>query len=76
MNATYDVRGLSVLVMGGTTGLGLAAARALARQGARVVVTSRSEENVRRVKPCFHGFGAQSGPPTRTLADTPHTYHA
>ena len=46
MNAKYDVEGLAVLVVGGTTGLGLSAARALASQGARVVVTSRSETHV------------------------------
>ncbi|HCN29372.1 MAG TPA: short-chain dehydrogenase [Verrucomicrobiales bacterium] len=67
MNATYDVRGLSVLVMGGTTGLGLAAARALARQGARVVVTSRSEENVRaalaELGPEARGFAADAALP-------------
>ena len=47
MSARYDVEGLSVVIMGGTTGLGLSAARCLVANGARVVVTSRSEENVR-----------------------------
>ncbi|HAL70990.1 MAG TPA: short-chain dehydrogenase [Verrucomicrobiales bacterium] len=37
---------MSVVVMGGTTGLGLSAAQALVANGARVVVTSRSEANV------------------------------
>lgn len=46
MSAQYDVEGLAVVVMGGTTGLGLSAARALVANGARVVVSSRSEENV------------------------------
>lgn len=46
MNASYDVDGLVVVVMGGTTGLGLSAARALVANGARVVVCSRSETNV------------------------------
>lgn len=46
MNARYDVEGLVVVVMGGTTGLGLSAARALVANGARVVVSSRSEANV------------------------------
>ncbi len=46
MSAAYDVQDLVVVVMGGTTGLGLSAARALVQNGARVVVCSRSEANV------------------------------
>lgn len=46
MSAHYNVDGLSVVVIGGTTGLGLSAARRLVENGARVVVTSRSEKNV------------------------------
>ncbi|MBX7207359.1 MAG: SDR family oxidoreductase [Verrucomicrobiaceae bacterium] len=46
MSAHYDVDGLSVVVIGGTTGLGLSGARRLVENGARVVVTSRSEKNV------------------------------
>lgn len=46
MSARYDVDGLSVVVIGGTTGLGLSAARRLVESGARVVVASRSEKNV------------------------------
>jgi len=46
MSARYDVEGMVVVVMGGTTGLGLSAARALIENGAHVVVSSRSEENV------------------------------
>jgi NAD(P)-dependent dehydrogenase (short-subunit alcohol dehydrogenase family) len=47
MSAKYDVEGLVVVVMGGTTGLGFSAAKLLVAHGAKVVVTSRSEENVR-----------------------------
>lgn len=46
MSVRYDVEGSVVLIMGGTTGLGLSAAQALVEQGACVVVTSRSEANV------------------------------
>ncbi len=46
MSARYDVEGLVVVVMGGTTGLGLSAALRLVENGAQVVVTSRSESNV------------------------------
>lgn len=49
MNVRYDVEGLVVVVMGGTTGLGLSAAQALVANGARVVVSSRSEANVQAV---------------------------
>jgi NAD(P)-dependent dehydrogenase (short-subunit alcohol dehydrogenase family) len=45
-SAGYDVEGMVVVVMGGTTGLGLSAARALVANGAHVVVSSRSTENV------------------------------
>jgi NAD(P)-dependent dehydrogenase (short-subunit alcohol dehydrogenase family) len=48
MSARYDVEGLTVVVAGGTTGLGLSAARCLAEQGARVVVFGRSEDSVRQ----------------------------
>ena len=47
MSAHYDVEGLSVIVMGGSTGLGLSAARALVANGARVVICGRSTENLR-----------------------------
>jgi NAD(P)-dependent dehydrogenase (short-subunit alcohol dehydrogenase family) len=45
-NVRYDVEGLVVGIMGGTTGLGLSAAQALVAQGARVAVSSRSEVHV------------------------------
>lgn len=48
MKACYDVEGLTVVVAGGTTGLGLSAARCLTEQGAQVVVFGRSEDNVRQ----------------------------
>src|SRR5688572_18421509 len=48
MSARYDVDGLAIVVVGGTTGMGLSAAKRLVESGARVVVTSRSEQNVRQ----------------------------
>ncbi len=42
----HDVEGLVFVVAGGTTGLGLSAARKLLDNGARVVVFSRSQANV------------------------------
>lgn len=46
MSSQYNVRGMSILIMGGTTGLGLSAAEKLVADGARVVVASRSAEHV------------------------------
>lgn len=46
MSSPFNVADLSVVVMGGTTGLGLSAARRLVESGAKVIVTSRSEANV------------------------------
>jgi NAD(P)-dependent dehydrogenase (short-subunit alcohol dehydrogenase family) len=45
-HSLFEVHGLVIVVMGGTTGLGLSAARALVAHGARVVVCSRSQTNV------------------------------
>ena len=47
MSARYDVEGLNVVIVGGTTGLGFSAAKALVSNGARVVVCGRSEKNIR-----------------------------
>jgi NAD(P)-dependent dehydrogenase (short-subunit alcohol dehydrogenase family) len=67
MSARYDVEGLRVVVMGGTTGLGLSAAVALVANGARVIVTSRSESNVAaalaKLGPAAQGFAADAADP-------------
>ena len=41
------LRGKSIVIIGGTTGLGLSAARAFIQQGARVVVVGRNADNVK-----------------------------
>ena len=46
MSARYNVGGMSVVVIGGTTGLGFSAARCLVEQGARLVITGRSPDHV------------------------------
>jgi NAD(P)-dependent dehydrogenase (short-subunit alcohol dehydrogenase family) len=46
MTSQYNVKGLSIVVVGGTTGLGLSAAKKLVVDGASVVVVSRSGEHV------------------------------
>jgi NAD(P)-dependent dehydrogenase (short-subunit alcohol dehydrogenase family) len=67
MSSRYNVEGLSVVVIGGTTGLGLSAARRLVEDGARVVVTSRSAENVRSTLATLgdtaRGFAADAADP-------------
>jgi len=41
-----SLKGKTVLVTGGTNGLGLVTARALARMGAQVTIVSRNPKNV------------------------------
>ena len=67
MSVQYDVEGLVVVVMGGTTGLGLSAVKALVAGGAHVVVTSRSEANVQAaldlLGPQVRGFAGDASLP-------------
>ncbi|HYF36202.1 MAG TPA: SDR family oxidoreductase [Prosthecobacter sp.] len=67
MSCHYDIEGLRIVIVGGTTGLGLSAAQALVRDGARVVVTSRSETNVGSalavLGPEARGFAADASDP-------------
>jgi 3-oxoacyl-[acyl-carrier protein] reductase len=51
------LQGKRCLVTGGTKGLGLASARALLQEGARIMVVSRSEENVARACELFSDRG-------------------
>jgi NAD(P)-dependent dehydrogenase (short-subunit alcohol dehydrogenase family) len=46
MAASCDVAGLNIVIVGGTTGLGLSAAKALVENGARVVICGRSQGGV------------------------------
>lgn len=46
MNANHKLEGQRVVVLGGTSGIGLATARSAVARGASVVVTSRSAERV------------------------------
>src|SRR5258708_6356327 len=48
--AGLALNGKSIVVMGGTTGLGLSAALAFVEQGARVVVVGRKAESARAAK--------------------------
>ncbi len=46
----YDFAGKTVLITGGSRGLGLALAREFAAQGARVVITARDEAELDRAR--------------------------
>lgn len=46
--STYDVTGLRILITGGTSGIGMAAASKAVAQGARVAITGRDEVRLRR----------------------------
>ena len=54
----FDFSGKSVLVTGGTSGMGAAAAEAFARSGARVVFTGRSQERAEALLELIRSFGA------------------
>jgi NAD(P)-dependent dehydrogenase (short-subunit alcohol dehydrogenase family) len=46
----FDLHGKSLVVIGGTTGLGLSAARAFVRCGARVVIVGRNADSARAAR--------------------------
>lgn len=50
-----DLRGKVVLITGGTRGLGLALAREFARQGARLVLCARDEDELQRARDSLRG---------------------
>ena len=54
----YDYQGKVVFITGGTSGIGLATARAFARAGARVVLAARGEERGRRAQDSLQEEGA------------------
>ncbi len=55
--APYDVRGRTVLITGGSRGLGLLLAREFGRLGARIVLVARSEDELRRAERMLSGDG-------------------
>lgn len=62
-----SLSGHNIVIMGGTTGLGLSATKKLAAAGANVVVTSRSQANVdaalAELGPNARGFAADAATP-------------
>ena len=57
----FDLGGKRALVTGGGRGIGRACALALARAGAEVVVTSRTEEQLEEVVEAINTRGAKRG---------------
>lgn len=67
MNLELD--GKVVLVTGGSKGIGLACARAFGREGARVVIVSRSRDNLAAAKQSLKADGIDITPISADLAD-------
>ncbi len=57
-NRDYDFRGKTVLITGGSRGLGLVLARQLAERGARLVICARDGEELRRAERDLLEYGA------------------
>lgn len=55
----YDLRDKTVLVTGGSRGLGLVLAREFAREGARVVICARDDEELERARVDLQQHGAE-----------------
>src|ERR1044072_2973143 len=55
----YDLRGKTVLITGGSRGLGLVMAREFAREGARLAICARDEGELERARADLKKLGAQ-----------------
>jgi len=55
----YDLRGKTVLITGGSRGLGLVMAREFARSGARLALCARRDEELRRARASLESDGAE-----------------
>lgn len=56
---SYSFRGKTVLITGGSRGLGLALARELARRGARLAICGRDPDSLERARASLARFGAE-----------------
>ena len=57
--SNYSFRGRTVLITGGSRGLGLALARELAAQGARLAICARDAESLERARASLANLGAE-----------------
>jgi short-subunit dehydrogenase len=55
----YDLKDKTVLITGGSRGLGLVMAREFAKEGSRLAVCARDEEELGRARVDLEGFGAE-----------------
>jgi NAD(P)-dependent dehydrogenase (short-subunit alcohol dehydrogenase family) len=55
----YDLRNKTVLITGGSRGLGLVMAREFAREGARLVLCARDEEELQRAQGDIEDYGVE-----------------
>lgn len=65
----FDVSGVSVVVTGGTRGIGLAIAEGFARAGAAVTITSRDREACRAAEDHLSAFGTARAIPADISTD-------
>jgi short-subunit dehydrogenase len=55
----FDLKGKTVLITGGSRGLGLVMAREFAREGARLVLCARDETELQRARTDIESFGGE-----------------
>jgi len=65
----FDLKGRTAVVVGGTSGIGLAMATGLAEAGADVVATSRRQEQVNEAVKAIEAKGVRSLPLTSDVGD-------
>src|SRR5687767_15350010 len=58
-NSGYDFKDEVVLITGGSRGLGLVMAREFAREGARLVLCARDEEELQRAQGDIENYGVE-----------------
>ena len=66
---TYDFKGRTVLLTGGSRGLGLILARKLADEGARIAICARDEDELKRAGQDLQALGAEVLTLTCDVAD-------
>ena len=65
----FSLDGRIAVVTGGSSGIGLGMAEALARAGARVVLVARDQERLGAAVAAIHAAGGQAAPVSADLAD-------